>query len=147
MKPCYSRWNRYPGWLLLAGDIGGHEGVLTGGAFRTDLSVQQGLYTSTVSLACELDTVVMRAGLRYEGEPAPLESLLWEALQTWPDENAGRRWPPEMEALLALARKYPQEYENLREEISASSMPQLLVVPDVWTPDGRILRGIEALGG
>jgi hypothetical protein len=133
--------------LLLAGDIGGHEAVLTGETYRTDLSVQHGLYTSSVSLTCELDNVVMRTGQRQQGEPRPLESLLWEALQTWPDKDAGRRWPPEMEALLALAREHPQEYESLREVCSASGMSRLLVVPDVWTPDGRVLRGIEALGG
>jgi hypothetical protein len=104
-------------WLLLAGDIGGHQGVLSGDVFRTDVSVQHGLglYTSAVSVTCELGKAALRTGQRYQGERVMLESLLWEALRTWPDENAGRRWPPEMLALLALARKYPQEYEILRD--------------------------------
>lgn len=147
MQPRHSLWNQRPGWLLLAGDIGGHEAVLTGDAIRMDLSVEQGFYTSSVSLTCELGQAVIRTGQRQQGGPRPLEALLWEALQAWPDKNAGRRWPPEMEALLALARKHPQEYENLLEACSASGMSRLLVVPDVWTPDGRVLRGTEALGG
>jgi hypothetical protein len=111
-------WHAYRGsrsWLVLAGDIGGHQGVLSGDVSSTDVSVQQGMFSSSVSLACELDKAVLRTGQRYQGEQVALGSLLWEALQTWPDENAGRRWPPEMLALLALARKYPQEYEHLRE--------------------------------
>lgn len=141
-----SCWGHRPTWLMLAGDVGGAEGVLSGAVYRTDLSVQQGLYTRSVSLSAELDRPVVRT-VRRDGGPAPMEAVMWEALQEWPDENAGRRWPPEMGALLALARKHPQEYDEiLREERSAAGRSQLLVVPDVFTPDGRVLRGIEALG-
>jgi hypothetical protein len=143
----YSLWGQRSSWLLIAGDIGGQESVLTGESIRTDLSVQQGLCSQSVSLTCELTDAVLRTGQRQQGGPRPVEAMLWEALQTWPDKDSGRRWPPEMKALLALARKHPQEYESLCEEIYASSGPQLMVVPDVWAPDGRILRGTEALGG
>jgi hypothetical protein len=51
-------------------------------------------------------------------EAGPLEGVMWEALQTWPDETAGRRWPVAMEALLELAGRHPGEYEEIREAVA-----------------------------
>jgi hypothetical protein len=96
------------GWLLLAADLG-QDIVIAGTAHRPDLAVRHGRYGTEVSITAQLTDPVLPVPGR------PLEEQLWSALQSWPDERAGRRWPPEMRALLTLARNHPAEYEHLRE--------------------------------
>jgi hypothetical protein len=55
---------------------------------------------------------------------------MWEALATWPQPGEdGRKWPPQMQALAALARRHPEEYRELLAEVTP-----LVVVFDPWLP-------------
>lgn len=103
-----------PGWLLFAGNLAGTEGVVVSGeAWAVDLSAEHAAWGSRIRLTAELqDAVIIQAR-----PPRSLEQSLWDALQRWPQPGVpdGRRWPAEVEALLALARNYPEEYERLRD--------------------------------
>lgn len=83
--------------------------MIAGQAYSSHVTVRHGMSGTGISISADLaDPVVPVQG-------RPLESMLWEAFRSWPDERAGRRWPPEVRALLALARAHPEEYEHLRE--------------------------------
>jgi hypothetical protein len=96
-----------PGWLLFAGNLGA-DVVIAGQAYGSQAGVRHGMSGTSVSISADLDRPVIHQG-------RPLEAMVWEAFQSWPDERAGQRWPPEVLALLALARNHPEEYERLRE--------------------------------
>jgi hypothetical protein len=83
--------------------------VIAGEAHSPAVSVRHEISGTGISISADL------AGPVIPAQGRPLESMLWDALQSWPDERAGRRWPPEVRALLALARAHPEEYEHLRE--------------------------------
>jgi hypothetical protein len=99
-----------PGWLVFAGNLGGSDAAVCGEAWAVNLSVEHSAWSHSVRLDAELRDAVM-----FHGKPP--EQHLWEALQHWPQPGTkdGRRWPAEMEALLALARRHPEEYEELRQ--------------------------------
>jgi hypothetical protein len=69
----------------------------------------------------------MAFGLKSQGD------ALWEAIQGWPDPRAGRQWPPEMQAMTALARKYPGEYRDLLQQARRDqNVSRLAIVADPW---------------
>jgi len=82
--------------------------VIDGLTHSPHLTVRDGMSGISVSISADLARPAIRQG-------RPLESMAWEALQSWPGEQAGLRQCPEVRALLALARAHPEEYEHLRE--------------------------------
>lgn len=106
--------SRY-GWLLYANpDISGGT-VLAGDVMQFELSAEHAYGGMAIRVACEM---MPGASIRQgAGSGTSLEALMWDALQSWPEPGIrdGRRWPPEMMALLELARRHPEEYEELRE--------------------------------
>jgi len=97
------------GWLLYAHQDMSGGAVVSGDVMSFELSAERFAGGTSLRLAVELPGE-LRAG-------RPLEQLMWDAFQSWPEPGRkdGRRWPPEMEALLALARNHPEEYGRLRE--------------------------------
>lgn len=96
-------------WVLMAGDLRDDEPFVLAGAC-TDFTLSHSLYRAlelSVRMAVPYRTI----------QGLPLDSLVWEGLKHWPDEQAGRRQPAELEALLELAGRHPEEYEDLREKI------------------------------
>jgi hypothetical protein len=87
--------------------------VLSGDVREFELSRDWHGFRVTLDLLEE----TWRQGQVQDPVPGPLESLMWDALQSWPQPGVrdGRRWPPEMTALLALAERYPGEYAQLRD--------------------------------
>jgi hypothetical protein len=100
-----------PGWLLYASPEIGPGLVLSGEVLRFELAAEHSWAAASYRVTCEL---APGAVPRHDG---PLEAAMWQALQSWPQPGSkdGRRWPAEMEALLALARNHPEEYERLRD--------------------------------
>jgi hypothetical protein len=96
------------GWLLYAGPVIGESSVISGNVRYADLSFSHTAVGSSVRAGLELDRPVLGYG-------APAEALMWKALQSWPDASRGRRQPAELEALLELAGRYPEEYAELLE--------------------------------
>lgn len=101
-----------PGWLMYAGSLGGIEGAVAGDAYAVNISVD---YERFGGMRVRLDTELSRALVV---QKIPREQAMWEALQRWPDEQAGRRWPADMEALHELAKRHPEEYAELREAVA-----------------------------
>lgn len=101
------------GWLLYANPEISKGMVVSGDVMTFELSAERAFGGTSLRITCELP---YGAALRYGAHGAPLEAMMWDALQSWPQAGKdGRRWPPEMRALLALARNHPEEYEQLRE--------------------------------
>lgn len=96
------------GWLLYANPEIAKGMVVSGDVMIFELAVDRSAWGSSLRVTCDLAAPVLRQGV-------PLESMMWEALQSWPGDKQGRKWPPEMLALLALARNHPEEYERLRD--------------------------------
>lgn len=105
-----SRLHMRRGWLLYAQpDLFGGS-VVSGDVFSYEMSMDHSRWGSSLRIVTEMEPgVQVRQG--------PVNAALWEALQSWPEPGTkdGREWPPEMRALLALARNHPEEYERLRE--------------------------------
>lgn len=103
------------GWLLYAHpDMSGGT-VLTGNVLSFELAAEHAYRATLLRLTAELHADgALRAGQQAD---RPVEQLMWDALQSWPEPGRkdGRRWPPEMLALLGLARNHPAEYERLRD--------------------------------
>jgi hypothetical protein len=136
---------KLPGWLLFTGNFGGRDTTLSGDVTSFEFSADHRLYGSSYRLTCDLSVPVLARTERYPGES------MWAALQSWKAGGPERRWPPEIAAMLELARNHPEEYKRLREAEAAEAeqlaRASLAVVPDVWKPDGTVLRGTDALGG
>lgn len=98
-------------WILAAGNFLGQPAAVAGPA-HLDLQIQHSV-NGPVS-------VTVRAELGYRPavfQGGPLDDQVWRAVQSWPDEQARRRQPAELEALLELADRHRAEYASLREKI------------------------------
>lgn len=94
---------RTSGWLL----YGGNLGLITAEALDADISVQ----SSTVDVTSWVSPV--RQLVRGPTE-ITFTAKICEKKMRW-DQGATGGEPPHLGALLALARKHPEEYEWLRE--------------------------------
>jgi len=110
-----SRFHYRQGWLLYANPEIRQGMVVSGDVLTFELSAERSFGGMSLRVTCELPGASLRQSV--PASPRTLEQLMWEALQSWPEPGArdGRRWPPEMEALLELAKRHPEEYEELRE--------------------------------
>lgn len=110
-----SRLHSRHGWLLYANPEVSKGMVVSGDVMTFELSAELAYGGTSLRITCELPP---GAELRHGTHGATLESMMWQALQRWPEPGGkdGRRWPPEMRALLALAQNYPEEYERLRDD-------------------------------
>jgi hypothetical protein len=133
----FSRARGSPGWLLFTGNFGSRDTTMSGDVTSFEFSADHRMYGSSYRLTCELGVPVHARTDQYPGES------LWPALQSWEAGSPERRWPPEIAALLELARAHPEEYDRLLR----AGQPLLTAVPDIWRPDGTVLRGTDALGG
>jgi hypothetical protein len=105
------------GWLLYAIPSMNEGAVIAGDVMGFELSAEHGYGDAAWRVTAEMAPGAQLHTKAPGGSAPGLESLMWEALQSWPESGrkGGRRWPPEMLALLALARNHPEEYEQLRE--------------------------------
>lgn len=107
-----SRLHLRHGWLLYAHPEVSKGMVVSGDVMAFELSAEHAYGGQSLRVTCEL----YRGDVRHSMNGASLESMMWNALQDWPEPGKdGRKWPPEMLALLALARNHPEEFERLRE--------------------------------
>lgn len=115
------------GWLLYAGNLG-QDMTVAGDVLDISLSRERspGGWDSRVQLVASLSQGSILTGSG--NPPEPLENLMWAALASWP--RNGRRWPPQLRALAALARRYPEAYVEALE--AETEPPGLRVVPDPW---------------
>lgn len=98
------------GWMLYASpDLFGGSAI-SGDVLWHEMAMDRSGWGSSLRITAE-----MAPGVQVRQGRA--DAAMWEAFQGWPEPGVkdGRRWPPEMRALLALARNHPEEYERLRE--------------------------------
>lgn len=99
-----------PGKLLFTGDIGGLDGFISATVHRFSIeSRRSGPWDAPeITAAFDLSRVEIQHG--------PDDGALWRTLNGWVKENPrDHKWPPDVVALLELARRHPEEYEELRE--------------------------------
>jgi len=139
-----SRFGLRYGWLLYVGTLGGLDSGLAISGDVVDVAIEAEQGAVNVSPLGGPQAYVpgprslsIRAELGYDTkmiQGKPENTVMGEALQTWPDPDKGRAWPPQLRAMAELARRHPGEYRHLlAAELAAEP---LQVVRHSWL-DGR----------
>jgi hypothetical protein len=113
------------GWLLYVGNLGSRPDTglaISGDVADIAITMEQGITNVTPfgsphqigvpghrSLSVQAE---MGYGAKLiQGKPGSV--AMGEALQSWPDPDKGRAWPPQFRAMAGLARRHPGEYQDL----------------------------------